>query len=841
MARFRVALLLLAIAGCASPKPIPLEVEYAGCKAVLMPGTICVLDSNRKLEVWVGAPPDARIEIGFDGEEIDAAGKPVQNGQRFSLTAPTETREMSVLVASREGQASWSLSLMNPIQQARQAASRDALREVDDKTLSVYHQIQKRNLPAARETLSSLRLPSEAPAESRYLVSYYQGLLAEKEGDYRKALSEVRKAVEIAERVNLAHYQWLAEEKLALLLRGVGRSRASAHLFERLRRTPQAWDSCEKAQFLNNQAWSALLAREAGESLEDPTPLLEAALEAYGSCKNARIKQVGNTLLNLALAHLQERRLPQAKDLLARAHRLEPHPPLSEILWRLDLEARIELLEGRPTEALRLFEELAELAQVASSPDGRLRAAFGQAQSYQALENPAAALETLRMAENLLDEQSLQVPVQEGRETFAATRQALVGLHLEILLEQDRKAEALGVARHSRSRMLRQLERSDSLAGLTPEQRERWDRLLAAYQEKRASLEERASSDWKLAANQLSREQAAREVEAEATKKFLDEAFQVLESPGERTEEEQPPLRPGELTLTYHPLRHGWIGFAADGKTPVRVHRFELPPDFLSRPEELSRRLLLPFRDSIERTKRIRILASGPLREVDFHALPFAGDVLLAKAPVVYGLDLPVSTAPVSAQGRQALLVADPRDDLQGARDEAGLVRKVLRSASQPWIIEELKSAKASAKAVHARLPAADLLHYAGHGSFSGFGGWESSLLLADETRLTLGDLLALERVPPWVVLSACDTGLSSTEIPIESLGLAHAFLLAGSRGVVASVRPAKDSEVPAFFPELYREWDRGQDLAVALQRAQLSWRKRNPRADWKSFRLFEP
>src|SRR6185295_13907303 len=107
--------------------------------------------------------------------------------------------------------------------------------------------------------------------------------------------------------------------------------------------------------------------------------------------------------------------------------------------------------------------------------------------------------------------------------------------------------------------------------------------------------------------------------------------------------------------------------------------------------------------------------------------------------------------------------------------------------------------------------------HYAGHGAFSGFGGWESSLLLAEDTRLTLGDLLALERVPSRVVLSGCETGRSSTETSVESLGLAHAFLLAGSREVVASTRPADDRTVPAFFADLYRRLDREPDLAVAL------------------------
>jgi CHAT domain-containing protein len=100
---------------------------------------------------------------------------------------------------------------------------------------------------------------------------------------------------------------------------------------------------------------------------------------------------------------------------------------------------------------------------------------------------------------------------------------------------------------------------------------------------------------------------------------------------------------------------------------------------------------------------------------------------------------------------------------------------------------------------------------------------------------------MSLERAPAWVVLSACDTGKSSAKTPVEGLGLAHAFLLAGSQAVVASTRPAEDLTVPAFFTELYRRWGRDPDLATAVQRSQLAWRKQSPDADWASFRLFEP
>jgi len=840
-----VLLLLACCAACAPHQPtIPLEVEYAGCQAVLVPGPVCVLPASREIQLWVKAPPNASIEIQVDGRQIDATSEPVQGGKRFALRMPRGAKRIEVLAENHERRALWDLSLAEAkgeeSQGPRRGKSYDVLREMDEKMTLVYRYLRDRNLMTARETLTGLRLPAEAPAESRYYMAYYQGLLADREGDFRSALAEVQNAVNIAERVKLDRHQWLAEEMLALILREIGRSRESAQLFERLRRKSYAEDSCEEAQLLTNQAWSLLLAREAGESLADPTHLFERALEIQATCKGIKPEKKVNILLNLALAHLQEGRLPQAKEFLVRAHELEPHPPIPHTLWWLDLEARISLKEGRPAEALHRFGALEELARETSSSDGRLRAALGQAQSHEALLDRAAALETLRKAEALLDDQSLQIPVQEGRETFMATRQAIVSLHVELLLEQGRNAQALDLARHARSRVLRQLEHGDRLASLAPERRAQWVHFLTEYQDRRTALQERAKNDWKLPADQFRQEQAARKLEADAVKRVLDEAFLILGGPGEQPGKAPAPPRPGELILAYHPLPHGWVGFAANGKT-VTVHGFELPPEVLSRPEDLARRLLLPFQASIRKARRLRILPSGPLQSVDFHALPFDGDILLAGRPVVYGLDLPVSASPAQPPGRHALLVADPRGDLPGALAEARAVRKVLESGSQPWITEELKNAEASAKAVGGRLAAIDLLHYAGHGTFSGFGGWESSLLLADESELTLGDLLALGRVPAWVVLSACDTGRSSAETPVASLGLANAFLLAGSRAVVASTRPADDRTVPAFFVELYQQWEHEPDLAVALQHAQLSWRQRTPGAGWASFRLFEP
>ena len=828
-------LILLCGAVCTPPAVPAPEIEYAGCAGVLSPGPVCVLDAKRQLSLWVGAPPETSVEIQIDGRRVVAASEQVREGRRFSVSLAKAARSVEVFAANR---MAWSLAVTEPGSKPP-PGSRDVLAEVKGKARKIDGFMAAGDLAAMRATLSALQLPPQPVAQARYNPTFYRGRLAELEGDYRTALREMHSAIEIADRVKLDRYRLLAEEQLALMLRGVGRSRETAEIFERLRREQGVLRACEQAQLLDNQAWTALLAREAGESSADPVPVLEEALATADRCEPPNPERQAIILVNLAQAHLQEGQLAETRQLLSRARELEPHPSLFQRLFWLEIEARIALGENRPAAALAAFAELGDLAAQTNSFDGRLRALFGRARSLRALGQPAAALATLVAAERLLDEQSLQIPIYAGRETFIATRQSIVSLHIELLLDQGRSVEALEAARRARSRILRQLAQVDRLAELSADQQARRSRLLTAYQQRRAALEVRAQDEWKLPIDQRPREEAARRVEAEAAKKLLDEAFLVLGELRTPGVERLPPPRAGELILAYHTLPTGWVGFAADGETVV-VHRFDLPPGAFPQPEELAKRLLLPFQAGIERAKRVRILPSGRLEQVDFHALPFAGAPLLAGRPVVYGLDLDVASRPARAGGRQALLVTDPRENLPGAVVEARAVRGLLASASRPWTIRELRGKNASRDAVLRRLAAVDLFHYAGHGSFSGFGGWESSLLLGNESQLTLGDLLALRALPSTVVLSGCDTGRSAAEAPIASLGLAHAFLLAGSGAVVASTRPADDRAVPAFFAELYRQWDGERDLAVALQGAQLRWRGKDPRVDWASFRLLE-
>jgi hypothetical protein len=867
-------------------------VEYAGCKQVLLPGTACALDdTNRKLRLWVDLPREIPIEIESGGRTTGPAATATQatqaahgspdsetamdepDGQGFELQVPAGVAAVSLRAATPRGEAGWSLAIVPPradqgselhaaaakaIRQGRGEEARelfaraskahqaagDLQGEIADRTAVAYLDIQGDRLTAARQAIDGLRLPAGAPAEAVCYRRYYAGMLEQRVGDARSALDDLTAAAELARRVGLARLGLGAAQLLGRQLQALGRANESAALFEGLRRRlPPDARPCDLAELLINQGWSLLLAGEAGQRLGDPIPLFEKALEIEerpGShCLMSRERIAGN-LLNLALGQLQAGKVSAVPALLSRAASMDADATPFDRLWRLDLQARLELAEGRPAAARSLYQRLDTAAASALAPDSRWRAAYGEALCDHALGRPAAALAALDRADRLLEDESLKVPIQEGRERFLAGREQATELHLELLLDGGRNADALAVARRSRSHLLRQLARGDRLAHLTTAERERWYADLGEYWRQRKPLDDDTAADWKLPEDQRRRAVARRMGQDAAARRSLDHAFGVLGSAGER-DAAQPAARPGEVTLAYHPIPRRWVGFAqADGS--VAVHRFDLPPAILGDPRELANRLLAPFRAAITRARRVRILAYGELRGVAFHALPFGGDVLLAGRPVVYGLDLTATRGAPRAAARRALVVADPLRDLPEAAREGEAVAGARWARQAPWTLELLQGTSATAEKVKRSLARSDLFHFAGHGVFAGAGGWDSDLMLAGGTRLTVGDLLALPEVPRWVVLAGCETGRSSTEAPIEGLGLASAFLLAGSGAVVATTGAVDDRAVRRLVADLYRRWDgSAPDLASLLQQAQLAWRRSDPDGGWASFRIFEP
>ena len=892
--RREVALTLSALAwlphagcrGCATRDAAALRVEYAGCSRVLE-GPVCIPRPNRQVVLWIAGAPAAPV---FTGAKSLGPPADVQGGQRHRLELEEGATRLHVAAGAR----AWTLAIgpRNPpawsaevdkLLRARQLDQAEALlrrtvdsgpadergralsalarvtmqrgeREqaaellrravqdhrasgrisdhVNDATVLIFTLLNStRDLDEARRVLAALPADRSVPADAAYLSGYYSGLLAQTTGDLRTAVRRLSDAAQQAERVGLDSLQRTAELVLAASLQELGRQEDAQALVERLvNDAPKDLPRCERAEILLTLGWNRLLVREAGGAGPGAVPVLEEALAALGEGCPTLPSVEASLQLNLALAHLQEGDPRRARARLAAAAAAKSRS-LRDASWQKDLEGRLELAEGRADRALRRYQELDQLAEATLYWGAHWRAASGRAQALQALGRGDEALAAYARAEELLNADSVQVPVQDGREAFVAGREAATRRHLDLLLRAGRTADALALARRSHARVLSALSLGERLASLSPEKRRAWDGALSEYRRKRDALAAEAADDWKLPADRLLRLREQRADTRAQLDELLDTSLALL---GPRGLELRAP-REGEALLAIHPLPEGEAVFLADsaGVQAARLDCLAVRNDA----SRLGACLLGPFAGRIRAARQVTLLPFGRAGEIDIHALPFDGAPLVAGRPVTWTVDLP-APAPRTSEGALALIVGDPRGDLPAARQEARAVESVLGSAGR-WRLERRDGTNARDAEVRGLLARVDLFHFAGHAEFTGRGGWDSALPLADSAGLTIADILSLERTPRWAVLSGCETGRSSRKAG-ESLGLAQAFLIRGSQAVVATSRPVSDQASALLVEGFYRQWSAGVTPATALQQAQLALRRSDAAADWSAFRLLE-
>jgi tetratricopeptide (TPR) repeat protein len=657
--------------------------------------------------------------------------------------------------------------------------------------------------------------------EARAQVPYYRALVALETGDLRSALDDLEQAETWSQRLDRSDMAIAARQMRARALQAAGHHDEAAQEIARLRDNAAEVDACSRAYLALNAGWIALLQREAEPAQrpgQDPIPPLEEALALFsGACESPAER--ANVRVNLALAEIQSGRPARAAAHLSEA-RAEPVVPSVRLrLWILDIEARAALAAGRAAEALAQARRLEALAEAVSSPEARWRALLRQADALEAQGRLEDAIAADARAEAGLSAEALRVPIDTGRERFLAQREQGAATQIRRLPALGRTGAALAAARRARRRAIEALHTARRLAALEPSARQRWEAAVVTYRREREALDAEAADDWRLATERLAEVQAARQARRHRIDRAVDEAVAALAlgAHGDAAALRAP--APGELLVVMHPAFRGWYVFAAAAES-VAVHRVDDPA-----------RALAGVDAAIARTARVTILPYGPSWNLDLHAQPWRGQPLVLSRPVAYGLDLPPLAASTAPLAPRILLVDDPAGDLPAARAEAGALAASLGSRGT---LDRLSGDQATGAAVRAALPRASLFHYAGHGRFA---GWESHLPLAGDSRLRIGDILTLARVPEHVILSGCETARTSAHAAPESLGIAQAFLAAGASQVVAAVRPVDDALAAALGPLLHAG-AAGPDLVLALQRAQIDLARTRAAADWPAFRV---
>jgi CHAT domain-containing protein len=183
---------------------------------------------------------------------------------------------------------------------------------------------------------------------------------------------------------------------------------------------------------------------------------------------------------------------------------------------------------------------------------------------------------------------------------------------------------------------------------------------------------------------------------------------------------------------------------------------------------------------------------------------------------------------------------------LPGSRTEVLDVADLVSRARATAQVQTLLRCGATAAALRSAAPSARVLHIATHGLVDAQRPRLSALAVTpdsstgDEAVFRLLDVLDLPLSARLVVLSACDSSRGRL-LPGEGvLGLAQAFLQAGTATVLASYWRVDDGATVPFMQDFYRHMlvDR-MTAAAALRRTQLDQAPIDPTYRWAAFSVY--
>lgn len=454
-------------------------------------------------------------------------------------------------------------------------------------------------------------------------------------------------------------------------------------------------------------------------------------------------------------------------------------------------QANLLLAEGKPREALALFEQsLAEGDEGADSAYRRLWAQEGVARSQLALGDRAAAIRAYDAALALSDQVRARFRSEEFKTGLFGDMQQIFERAIQLKMEAGDASGAFELSERSRARALLDIVR------------------------------ERAGQPGTLIGA------GARELGAIRSA-----------------------LKPDEVLVEYHSLDDRLLAWTlrTDGlkgrtlalprdKLAAQVDEFrqsilERKPAALDHAAALHKALIEPL--GLAAGERLLIVPHGPLHYLPFQALRSSGAYLIETNPVAVA---PSATLAVQLRQRreetQGRLIAfgnpeiEPDLALPGSQREVENLAKLFKNR-QVYLLRE-----ASKPRFHESATNAPILHVAAHAEVDSIDPLHSRILLAkvseDSHFLEAREVYDMDfsRVS-LVTLSACESGLGKIARGDEILGFTRSFLSAGASSLIVSLWPVADDSTELLMTTLYGELTKGADLQQAMQKAQVTVLKR--------------
>lgn len=708
--------------------------------------------------------------------------------------------------------------------------------------------------------------------------------LATLQGDLRRALLHMETAREFA--LQTYHIRAIADadQMAANVLVQLGRIKDAQRLVDEMK--DLSLGPCRRLDLIKTIGRVHLRSAEAQQI--GPSKPLEAARRAFldameiidpsgdttKKCTQPRFAAEG--LLQLAHVAAQEGRYEQVKEYVQAAQRELPAASVRDLadvqmtLEKTALEADAALATGDIQTARQGYEKLYKLGGPTDLYDTAWRARIGLAQVAEEESKRAEsagraderadklkeALLLYREAESYLDLQSQNMPLGNGLGGFLGRRSRGTALYLDLLTRtradgqpgEDPRSQwqALHVIRHARARSLLGFLAMNRLGQLSSLQYQQYTEAIDSYRRQRNDLDGLLVRLHQSAADERKSNTVAFEQASQQSLGQLENALKILaagsaQDPRAYTYRQ---VAPQEALLTCHPARQGWLCLLATADQ-VKLHRLSAL-DLEAPRSQLAASLLAPFRELLDasRIRKLKVVAYGPMREIDVHLLPFGtdGEPLWRVIPVVYALDLPTQalSAPAAAQPesqlpKRAFLLFDSEGRLPQCRASADSILASLRQAqiqAEPhaqgvawqgsWSGQPVANHLPRAALLH-KIAGAELFHDATHFNFVASEGLRSAIPFSDETGLSIGDILTLPPpgAPRYATLFGCETARSSEELgDMEGLGLAQAFLLRGAVWAVGTVRKVGDELAARLAVRFYDEFTKQPDPHAALRTA---------------------
>jgi CHAT domain-containing protein len=519
---------------------------------------------------------------------------------------------------------------------------------------------------------------------------------------------------------------------------------------------------------------------------------------------------------------------------------------------------KVAIAEHRVGDALRVARSAAAIADSLDDPEAQFQALEAEGAALEAARR-GAALDAYLAAIDLLESWRGRLALGDLRMGVAEPRLSVYEGAIRLLLQRDRHTEAFAIVERARARLLLELmadregraarSREQELKGLL---RERFE---ALRETKDPAIRTRLDREIRHITDDLSRLTAAAQVQ--------DSTGARHPAPYGAAELQKGLLRGSSRALLAYfwgdSTVYGWwlTGESFRGTRLGSVDSVADLLDFLrtaiERPAEDSlwhaaarqgyRLLVEPLADGS--VDQILVVPDGPLAHIPLEVLVPADGSLPwgAKQQLVYGPSASVllalsRTQPAVPWKRTMLAVGNPsvgsgrvRDSLRAANDiafgplpfaegEARAISDLFREEGSDLLLGRRATIDK-----WMRLGPSDYryLHFATHARVNDRRPDQTHLVLSQGV-LTLPNIRSLRLRAELVTLSACETALGRRVRGEGIIGLPHAFLAAGARGVLVTLWRIGDQSAAEFMREFYQELHQGRPAAEALRIVRRSW-----------------